>query len=171
MSTPPAPKVAGTHSPNPPSAHNADAPAEPSADASLPSPAGAPGAGASRAGGTPAHAPLALQERLAAWLLDLSTLQELSGRLHRTRTTEDALGEVLRAGATLLGAERGLIRFSHAASHPARVHGLGLDRGELGRLEALPEECTSHGALLAAGTGAPVTRRDLLAEPGLDPRC
>ncbi|MFD6150435.1 PP2C family protein-serine/threonine phosphatase [Streptomyces sp. NPDC060243] len=171
MSTPPAPKVAGTHSPNPSSAHNADTPAESSADASLPSPASAPGAGESRAGGIPARASLALQERLASWLLDLSTLHELSERLHRTRTTEDALCELLRAGAVLLGAERGLVRFTHAAAHPARLHGHGLDRGELGRLEALPEECTSHGALLAAGTGAPVTRRDLLAEPGLDPRC
>ncbi|SCD92261.1 hypothetical protein GA0115246_108031, partial [Streptomyces sp. SolWspMP-sol7th] len=174
MSTPPAPKVAGTHSPNPSPAHNADTPAESaesSADASLPSPASAPGAGESRASGIPARASLALQERLASWLLDLSTLHELSERLHRTRTTEDALGELLRAGAVLLGAERGLVRFTHAAAHPARLHGHGLDRGELGRLEALPEECTSHGALLAAGTGVPVTRRDLLAEPGLDPRC
>ncbi|WP_037871478.1 hypothetical protein, partial [Streptomyces sp. SPB074] len=175
MSTPPAPKVAGTHSPNPSSGHNADACAETgtepgtpsSTDASLPAPASAPGAGAARA----ARAPLALQERLASWLLDLSTLHELTERLHRTRTTEEALGELLRAGAALLGAERGLVRFTHTPDRPARVHGFGLDRGELGRLEALPEECTSHGALLAANTGAPMTRRDLLAEPGIDPRC
>ena len=51
----------------------------------------------------------ALQDRLAAWIHDLTTLQDLTGRLARTATLDDALDELLRAGAALVGARRGLV--------------------------------------------------------------
>src|SRR5690606_21805224 len=58
----------------------------------------------------PPHAPGALlQDRLAGWVSDLTTLHELTERLVRTDTLDSALREVLRAGAALVGARRGLV--------------------------------------------------------------
>jgi serine phosphatase RsbU (regulator of sigma subunit) len=51
----------------------------------------------------------AIQDRLASWISDLTTLHELTERLARTTTLDDALHEMLRAGASLVGARRGLI--------------------------------------------------------------
>ncbi|MEV3966406.1 hypothetical protein AB0M34_37035, partial [Nocardia sp. NPDC050193] len=45
-----------------------------------------------------------LTDRLAGWVSDLTTLHELTERLARTDTLADALQELLRAGAALVGA-------------------------------------------------------------------
>ncbi|KAB7848528.1 PP2C family protein-serine/threonine phosphatase [Streptomyces mobaraensis] len=80
-----------------------------------------------------------VQDRLAGWVSDLTTLQELTERLTRTTDLDDALCELLRAGATLLGAGRGLVTL-----HPVDDSGrtatatLGLGRADLGHLETIP---------------------------------
>ncbi|MER5784601.1 PP2C family protein-serine/threonine phosphatase [Streptomyces mobaraensis] len=81
-----------------------------------------------------------VQDRLAGWVSDLTTLQELTERLTRTTDLDDALRELLRAGATLLGAGRGLVTL-----HPVDDSGrtatatLGLGRADLGHLETIPQ--------------------------------
>ncbi|HEY5833318.1 MAG TPA: PP2C family protein-serine/threonine phosphatase [Streptomyces sp.] len=133
--------------------------------------------------GTPAHH-LAVQDRLATWVCDLSLLHELTERLVRVPELEDALHEVLRAGATLVGAQRGMIALESADGLvPDTTVGLGLARPDLGTLETVPHE--DHGARARHGDtpggpadpshpepGAPAetVHRDLLHEPGLTPR-
>lgn len=98
MSTPHLPKVAGIDPTVPAPAHTA-----------TPLP-GIPAA---------ASAPHTLiQDRLAGWVSDLTTLHELTERLARTGTLDDALHELLRAGAALVGARRGM-----AVLEPADGHG------------------------------------------------
>lgn len=183
MSTPPVPKVAGTHSPASVSAQNVSPEIQSAAEEpALPAPA-------------------ALQDRLAGWVSDLTTLHELTERLSRARTMDEALREVVRAGGALVGARRGLVRLEpapagayqtapaqaataatpspapSAGSGPARprcrTFGLGLDRSQLGRLETVPRESSSYGRIMDALPGA----EQALAQPDLfsglpgDPRC
>src|SRR5882757_6941019 len=90
--------------------------------------------------GTPDHH-LAVQDRLASWVCDLSLLHELTERLARTDDLDAALHEVLRAGATLVGARRGLIALEPADGlGPDSTVGLGLGHGELGTLETVPDD-------------------------------
>ncbi|MFF9898598.1 PP2C family protein-serine/threonine phosphatase [Streptomyces longispororuber] len=138
MNAPHPPKVAGIDSTVPPPAHTAP-PASP-----VPA---APGATAAR------EAPGALiQDRLAGWVSDLTTLHELTERLSRTTTLDDALHELLRAGAALAGARRGLVVVEPADGHgPDTTVGLGFARADLGHLETVPRAATSYGRLLDAG--------------------
>ncbi|WP_320780640.1 PP2C family protein-serine/threonine phosphatase [Streptomyces sp. CRN 30] len=143
-------------------------------DSTVPSPAHTVASVTS--GGSPAvpGAPAALlQDRLAGWVSDLTTLHELTERLIRTGTLDDALPELLRAGATLLGARRGLVVLEPADGlGPATTTGLGLGRADLGHLETVERAALSYGRILQ---GLPVAdggiaEPDLLAEEGLDPR-
>ncbi|CAM5631262.1 Serine/threonine-protein phosphatase OS=Streptomyces alboniger OX=132473 GN=CP975_17260 PE=4 SV=1 [Streptomyces alboniger] len=162
MNSPHVPKVAGIDSTVPSPAHTV-APAAQAAPGPKASPApGAPGA--------------ALQDRLAGWVSDLTTLHELTERLSRTSALDDALRELLRAGAALTGARRGLVALEPADGlGPDSTTGLGLTRADLGHIETVPRAATSHGRLLdGPGTGVPgrgteLVRPDLLAEDGLDP--
>jgi hypothetical protein len=119
-----------------------------------------------------------IQDRLAGWVSDLTTLHELTERLARTDRLEGALGELLRAGAALVGARRGLVVLEPADGlGPVTTLGLGLSRGDLGHLETVPRDATSYGRLLdqlgrttQSGRPEAIASPDLLAEPGLDPR-
>lgn len=182
MSAPHLPKVAGIDSTVPSPAHTTAPvpPVNPSA-AALP---GIPGA--------------LIQDRLAGWVSDLTTLHELTERLIRTGSLDEALREVLRAGAALVGARRGMAVFEPADGlGPASTVGLGLAHAELGTIETVPRSATSYGRILdglpepaapaapgttgaAGATGAPgggpvpipdpIAVPDLLGEPELDPR-
>ncbi|WP_367129811.1 MULTISPECIES: PP2C family protein-serine/threonine phosphatase [Streptomyces] len=94
-----------------------------------------------------------VQDRLAGWISDLTTLQDLTERLTRTAGLDAALHEALRAGASLVGARRGLVTL-HPATGPGREHpvtiGFGLDRADLGHIETIPE--TIPAAVPSAGS-------------------
>ncbi|SCE06255.1 Stage II sporulation protein E (SpoIIE) [Streptomyces sp. SolWspMP-5a-2] len=126
---------------------------------------------------TPVSAPNApgalLQDRLAGWVSDLTTLHELTERLTRTGTLDEALRELLRAGAALVGARRGLVVLEPADGlGPDTTVGLGLARADLGHLETVPRAATPCGRVLDAlpEADAGIAQPDLLAEDGLDPR-
>ncbi|MFJ5111309.1 PP2C family protein-serine/threonine phosphatase [Streptomyces sp. NPDC088551] len=112
-----------------------------------------------------------IQDQLAGWVSDLTTLHELTERLARTRFLDSALHELLRAGAALAGARRGLVLFEPADGlGPATTLGLGLSHADLGHLETVPRRATSYGRLLdgdgdgIGGPAEPVVVRDLLAD-------
>ncbi|MGW3860092.1 PP2C family protein-serine/threonine phosphatase [Streptomyces sp. NPDC005047] len=168
MNAPHPPKVAGIDSVVPPPAHTV-APAAP--DAAPPDTADA--AAAADAPGKGCAPGLLLQDRLAGWVSDLTTLHELTERLVRTDTLSDGLQELLRAGAALVGARRGLVILEPADGlGPDTTIGLGLARADLGHIETVPRTSLSYGRIL---DGLPVdedgvAEPDLLAEKGLDPR-
>ncbi|MEW2630166.1 PP2C family protein-serine/threonine phosphatase [Streptomyces sp. NPDC048389] len=169
MSAPHLPKVAGIDPTVPAPAHNpAPMPAAPAA---------LPAAGA------------VLQDRLAGWVSDLTTLHELTERLIRTGTLDDALDELLGAGAALVGARRGLVVLEPAQGTardspvdddpgPGLAKGLGLSRSDLGHIETVPRAATAYGRILDGGHGddggpsgvpVPVAHPDLFADDSLDP--
>jgi stage II sporulation SpoE-like protein len=117
-----------------------------------------------------------LQDRLAGWVSDLTTLHELTERLARTHALEPALQELLSAGAALVGARRGLFVLEpDDGLGPGRTVGLGLARSDLGHIETVPRCALPHGTLLDTAAGLPggdgeVVRPDLFAEDDLDPR-
>ncbi|MEU9648521.1 PP2C family protein-serine/threonine phosphatase [Streptomyces sp. NPDC048110] len=123
--------------------------------------------------GAPCAPGVLLQDRLAGWVSDLTTLQELTERLVRTGTLADGLQELLHAGAALVGARRGLVVLEPADGlGPDTTVGLGLARADLGHIETVPRSSLSYGRIL---DGLPVdedgvTEPDLLAEKTLDPR-
>ncbi|WP_338931741.1 PP2C family protein-serine/threonine phosphatase [Streptomyces netropsis] len=192
MTAPHLPKVAGIDSPVPAPAHTS----APAASSAL---AGEPAGPAPTAATLPAPAtgppdesllsPLALnalvQDRLAGWIYDLTTLQELTERLARTGTLDDALHELLRAGSTLVGARRGLVtlRPDDGLAPPVTV-GLGLGRSDLGHIETIPRPPSSappapgappsYGQLLddlpPVGNRSGTAHPDIAGEDGLDPR-
>ncbi|MFJ9563544.1 PP2C family protein-serine/threonine phosphatase [Streptomyces fuscichromogenes] len=155
MNAPHPPKVAGIDSTVPTPAHTV-APVPPA-----PAAPSVPKAPAAPAPGT------VLQDRLAGWVSDLTTLHELTERLARTTALEPALQELLRAGAALVGARRGLVALEPADGlGPHTTLGLGLGRADLGHLETVP-----RGALpYDSGSTAEIVHADLFAEDGLDPR-
>ncbi|MFJ8823767.1 PP2C family protein-serine/threonine phosphatase [Streptomyces sp. NPDC102467] len=157
MTTPHPPKVAGIDSPPgqvPPPAHTV-APA-PAVSQVTPEPA-APGA--------------VIQDRLAGWISDLTTLHELTERLARTAALDEALHELLRAGAALVGARRGLVVLEPGDGlGPDTTVGLGLSRPDLGHIETVPRGVTSYGRILDGFSTEDETHADLLSEDGLDPR-
>ncbi|MGW1168327.1 PP2C family protein-serine/threonine phosphatase [Streptomyces sp. NPDC002550] len=159
MNAPHPPKVAGIDAAVPTPAHTAPTP--PAAGAG-PSPDTAP----VPAPNTPAPGAL-LQDRLAGWVSDLTTLHELTERLSRTNALDAALHELLRAGAALVGARRGLVALEPGDGlGPRTTLGLGLGRADLGHIETVP-----RGALpYDTGTATEAVHPDLLAEDGLDPR-
>ncbi|MFJ8954166.1 PP2C family protein-serine/threonine phosphatase [Streptomyces sp. NPDC102381] len=112
-----------------------------------------------------------IQDRLAGWVSDLTTLHELTERLARTAALEDALHELLRAGAALVGARRGLVVLEPGDGRgPDTTVGLGLSRPDLGHIETVPRGATSYGRILDGLCAEPEARADLFAEDGLDPR-
>lgn len=117
-----------------------------------------------------------IQDRLAGWISDLTTLQELTERLARTAALDEALHELLRAGAALVGARRGLLVLEPSDGlGPDTTVGLGLARADLGHIETVPRGATAFGRLLDAppappGTEAEIVSADLLADSSLDPR-
>ncbi|RSN17452.1 phosphatase [Streptomyces sp. WAC 01325] len=146
-------------------------------DSTVPSPAHtvAPAPATSGASAvTPPSAPGALlQDRLAGWVSDLTTLHELTERLARTATLGDALEELLRAGSALVGARRGLVVLEPADGlGPDTTIGLGLARADLGHIETVPRSAMSYGRILDGlpGGDGEIAQPDLLSEDGLDPR-
>jgi hypothetical protein len=117
-----------------------------------------------------------LQDRLAGWVSDLTTLHELTERLARTSGIDAALQELLRAGAALVGARRGLVVLEpDDGLGPDTTIGLGLARADLGHIETVPRSVMPHGTLLDTAAGLPDgegedVRPDLFSEDGLDPR-
>lgn len=153
MNAPHLPKVAGIDSTVPPQDHTV--------------------APAPQAQGAPT---LLIQDRLAGWVSDLTTLQELTERLARTATLDEALHELLRAGAALVGARRGLLVLEPTDGlGPDTTVGLGLARADLGHIETVPRAATAFGRLLDAPPAPPgaeteIVNADLLADSTLDPR-
>ncbi|MFF3345721.1 PP2C family protein-serine/threonine phosphatase [Streptomyces sp. NPDC002779] len=164
MNAPHPPKVAGIDSTVPSPAHTvAPAPAASETPAATsvppPTPPGAPG--------------LLLQDRLAGWVSDLTTLHELTERLTRTGSLSDALQELLRAGSALVGARRGLVVLEPADGRgPDSTVGLGLARADLGHIETVPRGSMPYGKILDGlpGGDGEIAQPDLFAEDGLDPR-
>ncbi|MEU6877644.1 PP2C family protein-serine/threonine phosphatase [Streptomyces sp. NPDC046712] len=163
MSAPHLPKVAGIDSTVPSPAHTT-APVPPVIPTAAPLP-GIPGE--------------MIQDRLASWVSDLTTLHELTERLVTTGSLDEALREVLRAGAALVGARRGMAVLEPADGlGPASTVGLGLAHAELGTIETVPRSATSYGRILdglpePAGSRTvpdPIAVPDLLGEAELDPR-
>ncbi|MFD8934241.1 PP2C family protein-serine/threonine phosphatase [Streptomyces sp. NPDC059578] len=177
MTTPPPPKVAGIDSAVPAPAHTVtpvaptSSPADPGAGSPGDEPAGgAPGNGPEGAAPPPAGA--VLQDRLAGWVSDLTTLHELTECLTRRATVEEALHEVLRAGAALVGARRGLVVLEPADGFgPDTTVGLGLARADIGHIETVPRSSTSYGRLLdAPAADHEIAHPDLLRDDAVDPR-
>ncbi|MFF3754818.1 PP2C family protein-serine/threonine phosphatase [Streptomyces sp. NPDC002018] len=141
MSAPNMPKVAGMDSTVPAPAHT---------DAPLSDLPAAPGA--------------LIRDRLAGWVSDLTTLHELTERLAGTRSLDSALKELLRAGAALVGARRGLVVLEPADGlGPSTTLGLGLTHADLGHLETVPRRACLYGGLL----DGPVARTEPVAVPDL----
>ncbi|MFI7871204.1 MULTISPECIES: PP2C family protein-serine/threonine phosphatase [Streptomyces] len=171
MNAPHPAKVAGIDSTVPSPAHTvAPAPTDASpATGSRTADAGTVNDGS----GAPCAPGALLQDRLAGWVSDLTTLHELTERLVRTGTLADGLQELLHAGAALVGARRGLVVLEPADGlGPDTTVGLGLARADLGHIETVPRSSLSYGRIL---DGLPVdedgvTEPDLLAEKTLDPR-
>ena len=172
MNAPHPPKVAGIDSAVPPPAHTV-APAAPDAVPAAPPNTSDAAAAADDGPGKGSAPGLLLQDRLAGWVSDLTTLHELTERLVRTDTLSDGLQELLRAGAALVGARRGLVTLEPGDGlGPDTTIGLGLARADLGHIETVPRTSLSYGRIL---DGLPVDEEgvaepDLLAEKGLDPR-
>ncbi|WUT29372.1 serine/threonine-protein phosphatase [Streptomyces sp. NBC_00691] len=139
-----------------------------------------PGVPAAAAPSEPVSPPGALiQDRLAAWVSDLTTLHELTERLIRTSSLDEALREVLGAGAALVGARRGMAVLEPADGlGPASTIGLGLAHADLGTIETVPRGTSSYGRLLDGlpdpvhpeRVPDPIAIRDVRTEEGLDPR-
>jgi serine phosphatase RsbU (regulator of sigma subunit) len=124
----------------------------------------------------PADQLAAVQDRLAGWISDLTTLHELTERLARAGSLDAALHEVLSAGSALVGARRGLLVLEPGDGlGPDTTVGLGLGHADLGTIETIPRGPFSFGRIL---DGLPsedvshtdVAHPDLLGEPDLDPR-
>ncbi|MEU8652859.1 PP2C family protein-serine/threonine phosphatase [Streptomyces sp. NPDC048737] len=144
-------------------------------DSTVPSPAHtvAPASAVPAAPPVPPGAGALLQDRLAGWVSDLTTLHELTERLARTDTLPDALQEVLRAGSALVGARRGLVVLEPADGlGPDTTIGLGLGRADLGHIETVPRRSMPYGRILDGlpGGEGEIAQPDLLSEDGLDPR-
>ncbi len=132
MTTPHVPKVAGIEPALPAPTHTAES-------ATAPAPADTP---------TEARS-AAVQDRLAGWISDLTTLHDLTERLARTQTLEAALQELLRAGAFLVGARRGLVVLEPRDGRgPDTTIGLGLGQADIGHIETVPRRALSFGRIL-----------------------
>ncbi|WP_217234942.1 PP2C family protein-serine/threonine phosphatase [Streptomyces sp. AC555_RSS877] len=158
MNAPHPPKVAGIDSTVPSPAHTV---------APAPSVSGTSGVLSPNAPGA------LLQDRLAGWVSDLTTLHELTERLARTDALSEALQELLHAGAALVGARRGLVVLEPGDGlGPDTTIGLGLARADLGHIETVPRSSLSYGRILDGlpGGDGEIAQPDLFAEDGLDPR-
>ncbi|GAB2442490.1 PP2C family protein-serine/threonine phosphatase [Streptomyces incanus] len=159
MNAPHPPKVAGIDSTVPAPAHTVASVATGTSPAAPANPPNAPGA--------------FLQDRLAGWVSDLTTLHELTEHLARTSSLDEGLQELLRAGAALVGARRGLVVLEPSDGRgPDTMIGLGLAHADLGHIETIPRSAVPYGRILDGlpGTADGIAVPDLLAEKGLDPR-
>ncbi|MEU2740768.1 PP2C family protein-serine/threonine phosphatase [Streptomyces sp. NPDC007095] len=166
MNAPHVPKVAGIDSTVPAPAHTV-APTTSVTGSATGSATGSSSATSSTGPGA------VLQDRLAGWVSDLTTLHELTERLVRTATLSNALQELLRAGAALVGARRGLVVMEPGDGlGPDTTIGLGLARADLGHIETVPRSAMSYGRILDGlpGGEGEISQPDLLSEDGLDPR-
>ncbi|MFE0421399.1 PP2C family protein-serine/threonine phosphatase [Streptomyces sp. NPDC058953] len=139
-------------------------------------------AGARTASGAPVGDGARPAARLAA---DLAALHELTRRLATTDSLDTAVDEVLRAGAALVGARRGLAVIepppAAARTFPASLtRGYGLSHAELGQIETVPRALTAYGRILdrterrdpATGPGAGSGSGPLpLSLPEVSPEC
>jgi hypothetical protein len=163
MNAPHPPKVAGIDSTVPSPTHTV---------APTPAATEAPSAALS-ASSSPSGPGAILQDRLAGWVSDLTTLHELTERLARTHSLPAALQELLQAGAALVGARRGLVVLEpRDGLGPDTTIGLGLGRADLGHIETVPRSSMSYGRILDALPGGEreIAQPDLFSEDGLDPR-
>ncbi|WP_434060573.1 PP2C family protein-serine/threonine phosphatase [Streptomyces yunnanensis] len=179
MSAPHLPKVAGIEPALPAPAHTTDPRATPaSAESASETTADDPSGAADL---STVDRIAAVQDRLAGWISDLSTLHDLTEQLARTRTLEDALRELLRAGAFLVGARRGLVVLApQDGLGPETTVGLGLGHAEIGHIETVPRRALSYARILDGlpepGAGDDAEARTEIAEPDipgekdLDPR-
>ncbi|MFJ5230392.1 PP2C family protein-serine/threonine phosphatase [Kitasatospora sp. NPDC088391] len=113
-----------------------------------------------------------LQDRLAGWLSDFTSLQEHLELLARADGLSGTLDALLDSGAALLGARRGLVVTLRPG--PARTLGrpvgLGLDRAMLGALETVPVEHGPFAGLLSAGADGRLLIADLAGDPAVGAR-
>ncbi|MFH8976457.1 PP2C family protein-serine/threonine phosphatase [Streptomyces sp. NPDC017890] len=171
MNTPHPAKVAGFDSTVPSPAHTVASVAPGTSPATVPN--ATETADATDVSATPRAPDDLLQDRLAGWVSDLTTLHELTERLVRTDSLSAGLQEVLRAGAALVGARRGLVALEPADGlGPDTTVGLGLARADLGHIETVPRSSLPHGRILdglPVGEGG-IAEPDLFGEKGLDPR-
>ncbi|WP_430542747.1 PP2C family protein-serine/threonine phosphatase [Streptomyces iconiensis] len=112
---------------------------------------------------------------------DLASLHELTTAVVRTEALDSALRETLRAGASLLGARRGLIALDPAAPGaglgaggavgPAseRTIGLGLERADLGQIETVPRSSAAYTRVLDCGAAGDGEGAGAAARPCEDP--
>ncbi|MEU0069012.1 PP2C family protein-serine/threonine phosphatase [Streptomyces sp. NPDC006332] len=168
MTAPHPSKVAGIDSTVPSPAHTV---------APAPAASGASDASAVTSGAAAVFSPTApgalLQDRLAGWVSDLTTLHELTERLARTSVLADALQELLSAGAALVGARRGLAVLEPGDGlGPDTTIGLGLGRADVGHIETVPRSSLAYGRILDGlpGGEGEIAEPDLFAADGLDPR-
>ncbi len=113
----------------------------------------------------------AVQDQLASWISDLTTLHEFTERLTATSALEPTLQEVLRTGAALVGARRGMVVLDPADGLGPRTSiGYGLPRADLGAIETVPPGAPVHGHLLDTDDDGELLHTDLAGESGLDPR-
>lgn len=106
-----------------------------------------------------------IQDRLASWVSDLTTLHELTERLVKTGSLDEALREVLRAGAALVGARRGMAVLEPGDGlGPTSTVGLGLAHADLGTIETVPRSATSYGRILD-GLPEPAATRTTVPGP------
>ncbi|WP_231607854.1 hypothetical protein [Streptacidiphilus albus] len=89
---------------------------------------------------------------------ELSALYGLTERLTASSTLEDTLRDVLEAGATLVGAQRGMVLLTESSDGrppafgtvraPGTIVGLGFDHSALGALETVPRDSAMYAGLL-----------------------
>ncbi|MBN3929372.1 serine/threonine-protein phosphatase [Streptomyces verrucosisporus] len=182
MSAQQPPKLAGIEPTSPLPQHTA--PPAAAAPHRQPAPTPRPPAVDDPALARPVEQLAAVQDRLAGWISDLTTLHDLTERLVRTDTLESAVHEALRAGASLVGARRGLIALEPGDGlGPDTTVGLGLGVADLGHIETLPRDSASHARLLdglpeaGAGDGGDgagglreITHPHIARDEDLDPR-
>ncbi|KAA6220677.1 serine/threonine-protein phosphatase [Streptomyces albofaciens JCM 4342] len=112
----------------------------------------------------------AVQDRLAGWISDLTTLHDLTERLARAQTLEAALRELLRAGACLVGARRGLVVLEPRDGRgPDTTIGLGLGQADIGHIETVPRRALSFGRILDGLPEPDVRGRDTRGPDVRDP--
>ncbi|WP_354641451.1 PP2C family protein-serine/threonine phosphatase [Kitasatospora camelliae] len=113
--------------------------------------------------------PESLQDRLAGWLSDFTSLHEHTEALARCHGLAEVLAAVLESGAALLGARRGLVTVT--APGGGRPAGLGLDPPGIGALETVPAEHGPFARLLShPAESGQLLISDLAADPAVGPR-
>ncbi|WP_042403407.1 PP2C family protein-serine/threonine phosphatase [Streptacidiphilus carbonis] len=126
--------------------------------------------------GVPTNGPTGASARAGAEqseLSELTTLYELTERLTAASGLEETLRGALKAGAAILGAQRGMLLLADAPVHSADVPdapdglaafgtidspgttiGYGLDRPSLGALETVPRDSGPYAGLLEGASQA-----------------